>query len=148
MFIICKIFKKFKVKIRFCSNLQIFFDALEALAVDGTAAVCSDRRFMGLGGIAFVLGKSKLGVVLMVFLHDSVPGYFGNNRCCRNGDAQAVTFAYGLLRQVGFNPEGAVDQQIVGRGRQFPHRFVHGKKTRLQDIYTIYFFRLHKSPVP
>jgi len=42
-------------------ELQMFLDTFEATAVDGAAAVCSNRSFVGLGGDSLCAGKIQTG---------------------------------------------------------------------------------------
>jgi len=46
----------------------------------------SNGFLVGPGRIAFMFGKIELGIVMMVFLHQAIPGDFGDYRCRGYGD--------------------------------------------------------------
>ena len=66
---------------------NVFLDPFETFSVDGAAAEFPNGFPVSQGGIAFVFWKIKLGIVVVVFLHQTVTGDFGDDRGCRNGDA-------------------------------------------------------------
>ena len=68
-------------------RLYVFLDPFKTFSVDGAAAEFPNGFLMSLGGIAFVSWKIKLRIVMVVFLHQTVTGDFGDDRGCGNGDA-------------------------------------------------------------
>ena len=66
---------------------NVFLDAFETFSVDGAAAEFPNGFFVSPGRIAFVFWKIELRILMMIFLHQTVTGDFGDDRGCRNGDA-------------------------------------------------------------
>ena len=68
-------------------RLYVFLDPLKTFSVDGAAAEFPDSFPVSPGRIAFVFWKIELRIVMMVFLHQTVTGDFGDDRGCGNRDA-------------------------------------------------------------
>ena len=66
---------------------NVFFNSFKTAAVDGAEAKYPYGLLMSPGRVSFVSGKVELGIIMMVSLHQAIPGDLGDNRCGGDGDA-------------------------------------------------------------
>ena len=78
----------------------MFLHAFETVAVDGCAPEFTDGCLVGLGRIAFVLGKTIFRIILVIERHYVVSGYLGDNGGRSNGYAPGVALRYGFLGKI------------------------------------------------
>ena len=84
----------------------------------GAGAVFVKGFEVGAGSIAFMLGETVLGVLLIEVDHDAVAGDFGEDAGGGDGEAAGISFNF-VLGGAGESGYGqAVDQGEVGEFRQ------------------------------
>ena len=69
------------------TTLNIFFHPLKAAAMNGAIAEFPYGLLVGPGRVAFVFGEIELGIIMMVSLHQTIPGDLGDNGCGGYGNA-------------------------------------------------------------
>ncbi len=59
--------------------LKVLFNSFKTTAMDRAETKFSNGILMGPGRVSFVFGKIELRIVMMVILHQAIPGNLGNN---------------------------------------------------------------------
>jgi hypothetical protein len=89
--------------------------------------------------VAFMLGKSILGIEAIDFQHDAVALDLGNNAGCRNAEADAVTADQRGLRAWKTRDGKAIDEGVGGAGRDLFDHGPHSGVRCAEDIEAIDF---------
>ena len=92
---------------------EVFLNSFKTPPMYWRTAEFSNRFFVGLCRVSLMLREIELRVVNVIVFHEPVPGYFGNNRGCRNRDAQAVSFGDRFLGNMGGNIENTVNEKTI-----------------------------------
>ena len=84
--------------------------------------------------VSFVAGKIVTGVVLVVSIHDSIAGYFGDHRGGCNGKAAAVSPLEGQLGSCRGDGVYTINQDEVNRAGQLCNRLCHCFQACFENI--------------
>ena len=89
--------------------------------------------------VAFMLGKSILGIKAIDFQHDAVALDLGNNAGCRNAEADAVTADQRGLGARKIANGQPIDEGVGGAGRELFDHGPHSGVRCAEDIEAIDF---------
>ena len=81
--------------------------------------------------IPLIPAKTKLGKLLVVTPHESVPSHLGDDGCCRNGQTPPVTMFDDLLGDPRSNRKDSVNQQVTRGWFKIIHCYTHGQEGSL-----------------
>lgn len=103
---------------------------------------------MELGAIAFMLGKSVLGMARVHFHHDSVAGHLGNDTGRGDAETQGVATDQGGLDNRERMDGQAVNEDVVRNGSQRGDSAAHGLVRGAQDIDPVDLFHFNRGDRP
>jgi len=107
---------------------------MKRAAVDGTKAQARDRVTMRLRRVSFVDGKSVTRKLRIIAAHDPVPGHLGDDRCCRDREAEPVPPDHSGERHASPREDVAIDKQMVWLHGEVCHRRMHRAERCVQNV--------------
>jgi hypothetical protein len=91
--------------------------------------------------VAFMLGKSILGIETVALEHDAVTLDFGDNAGCRDAEAYPITTDQRSLRAWETRDGKSIDKRMGGAGKKLFDHCAHPRVRGAEDIQSVNFLR-------